>query len=379
MGEHGLHPEPVEVVDRRAQAHGLRRHRHARLEPLRRRGVGRPLHPHQLDHRPAGEERRHRREQLAPPPQHADPGRAEHLVPGERREVDAQRGEVHRLVRHRLAGVEQRQRPDGPGPRHQLRDRQHGAQHVALVRERHDLRALATARASRGPAGRRRVTPYHRRTAPVRRHSSCHGTRFAWCSSSVTTISSPGSSANRADSGPSAVRIDALRERVGDEVDPLGGVLGEHHLVRVGPDERRDPRAGRLVGVGGLLGELVRAAVHRGVVLLEERPLGVEHLPRPLGGRPRVEVDQGAAAADGPGQDREVGPDRRRCPAARGPGPARPGRSSDRGRGDSAAPVYLTYPSASSSSASSAPPEATIRPPAKTCTTSGVMWLRMRV
>ena len=142
VGEHGLHPEAVEVVDGRAQADGLRRHRHARLEPLRRRGVGRPLHPHQLDHRPAGEERRHRREQLAPPPQHADPGRAEHLVPGERREVDAQRGEVHRLVRHRLAGVEQRQRPDGPGPRHQLRDRQHGAEHVALVGERHDLRAL---------------------------------------------------------------------------------------------------------------------------------------------------------------------------------------------------------------------------------------------
>ncbi len=54
------------------------------------------------------------------------------------------------------------------------------------------------------------VTEYQRSTAPVRRHSSCHGTRFAWCSSSVTTISSPGSSANRADSGPSAVRIDAL-------------------------------------------------------------------------------------------------------------------------------------------------------------------------
>ena len=67
-----------------------------------------------------------------------------------------------------------------------------------------------------------------------------------------------------------------VRERVGDEVDPLGGVLGEHHLVRVRPDERRDPRARRLVRVGGLLGELVRAAVHCRVVLLQERPLGVQ-------------------------------------------------------------------------------------------------------
>ena len=67
-----------------------------------------------------------------------------------------------------------------------------------------------------------------------------------------------------------------VAEGVGDEVDALGGVLGEHHLVRVGRHERGDPRP------GGLLGELVRAAVHRGVVPLQERPLGVEHLPGPL-------------------------------------------------------------------------------------------------
>ena len=54
------------------------------------------------------------------------------------------------------------------------------------------------------------VTGYQRRVAPVRRHSSCHGTRFAWCSSSVTTISSPGPSTNRSDSGPRPVRIEEL-------------------------------------------------------------------------------------------------------------------------------------------------------------------------
>ncbi len=39
------------------------------------------------------------------------------------------------------------------------------------------------------------MTPYQRSVAPVRRHSSCHGTRLAWCSISVTTTSSPGPSA----------------------------------------------------------------------------------------------------------------------------------------------------------------------------------------
>ena len=39
------------------------------------------------------------------------------------------------------------------------------------------------------------VTPYQRSVAPVRRASSCHGIRFAWCSSSVVTMTSPGPTA----------------------------------------------------------------------------------------------------------------------------------------------------------------------------------------
>ena len=39
------------------------------------------------------------------------------------------------------------------------------------------------------------VTPYHFNVAPVRRASSCHGIRLAWCSSSVVTMTSPGPTA----------------------------------------------------------------------------------------------------------------------------------------------------------------------------------------
>ena len=35
------------------------------------------------------------------------------------------------------------------------------------------------------------VSPIQRNVAPVRRQACCHGTRLAWCSSSVTTTSSP--------------------------------------------------------------------------------------------------------------------------------------------------------------------------------------------
>ncbi len=41
------------------------------------------------------------------------------------------------------------------------------------------------------------VSPIHLRTAPVLSHSSCQGTRLAWCSISVTTISSPGARTKR--------------------------------------------------------------------------------------------------------------------------------------------------------------------------------------
>ena len=74
------------------------------------------------------------------------------------------------------------------------------------------------------------------------------------------------------------------------------------------PMNARDGRAGRLVGVGALLGELVRATVHRGVGVLVEPALGVEHLARLVRGGTRVEVDQRVPAAHGARQDREVGP-----------------------------------------------------------------------
>ena len=100
-----------------------------------------------------------------------------------------------------------------------------------------------------------------------------------------------------------------LRERVGHEVERLGGVLGEHHLLVGSPDEPGDLGARTLVGVGGLLAELVGAAVHGAVDLLAERALGVERTGIPLRGGAGVEVDQRLPVAHGAGQDREAGPD----------------------------------------------------------------------
>jgi hypothetical protein len=65
--------------------------------------------------------------------------------------------------------------------------------------------------------------------------------------------------------------------RVGDEVDGLGRVLGEHDAPRVRVDELGDLATPALVEVGGLLGELVDAAVHVGARPLVVAVHGVEH------------------------------------------------------------------------------------------------------
>ena len=54
----------------------------------------------------AAEERPHLLQPVRLAVEHADAGRAEHLVPRERGEIDAESVEVHRHVRHRLARVE---------------------------------------------------------------------------------------------------------------------------------------------------------------------------------------------------------------------------------------------------------------------------------
>ena len=68
-----------------------------------------------VDHRPAALPRRHRREQLGAAPQAADAGRAVELVAGESVEIAADRGDIDRHARHRLAAVEQQQRALGMG------------------------------------------------------------------------------------------------------------------------------------------------------------------------------------------------------------------------------------------------------------------------
>ena len=99
-----------------------------------------------------------------------------------------------------------------------------------------------------------------RKLAPVLLAMNCHGTKFAWCSSSVITTTSP---------GPRLLEP----PRVRDEVDRLGRAAGEDDLARRrGVHEGGDRAPGALEALRRALGEPVDAAMDVGVLVLVERP-----------------------------------------------------------------------------------------------------------
>ena len=110
--------------------------------------------------------------------------------------------------------------------------------------------------------------------------------------------------------GPYGTFEAVVPQHIRHQVERFGGVLGEHQLVRVGADESGDIGTALLVGVGGLLHQLMRAAVHRAVGGGEEFAFGVEGLHGTLRRRSGIQVRQLISAPHDPAQDREVGPDR---------------------------------------------------------------------
>ena len=208
------------------------------------------------DHLAAGEERRHRLEQLAPRPERARAHRGEHLVAAERVEVGPEVLDVDRHVRHGLGAVDEDERAGRVGHLDHLADRVDRAQRVRDVGERDELRAeteedLEDVEPEQAVVGDRDELEVAvllldeelpRDEVRVVLHLGEH---------------------DRV-----AARDVLPAPRVGDEVDRLGRVAGEDHLVGVGGvDEPGDLRAGPLVLRGRLLADRVDPAVDVRVVL----------------------------------------------------------------------------------------------------------------
>ena len=283
MLAHGVHAEALEVVDGGAEPDRFGDRRRAGLE-LPRELVGRePLLGDVEDHLAAGEERRRGLEHLGGAPEHADAGGAAHLVAGEGDEVGAPGLHVGGEVGDVLRGVDHRDGAGVVGGAHQPVDREQRAEHVRHGREGDDLGAVDQ------PV---EVGEVEVAVGPDRDP--------AQLDAQLVVELVPGDDVGVVLELGEHDRVAGLEvgsaPRLGDEVERLGGVLGEHDLAGVRrPDEPGDLGAGALEGGGGLLGDEVGAAVHVGVRLLVVALHGVEHGLRLLRRVGRVEVDEAAA------------------------------------------------------------------------------------
>ena len=222
-----LHPEGGEVARGRGQADGLRDRRRPGLEAVRRRRERRPGHPDDLDHLAPAEERRQRGEQVVAAPEHADAGRPDHLVPGEDQQVGPEGVHVDGHLRDRLRGVDHDRRAVRVRRRGDLGDRVDGAEHVGDVDDRDDLGALVDQAGGEPaldvePALLGHVEPAQRGAGPLGEELPRDDVRVVLHDGDDDLVA-------RAQRGA---------ERVGAEVQRLGGVLGEDDLVAGrGPDE----------------------------------------------------------------------------------------------------------------------------------------------
>ena len=250
----------------------------------------------------------HRLEQLAAAPERADPARAAELVGREGEEVAAERLHVDRPVRRRLRRVDDHDRALLVRPGGEPLDRVDRAERVGDEAGRDDLdRALA-----REPVERVELEL----AGVVDRDVAEARARLAGDElpgDEVRVVLELGDH-----DGVAGAEV-LEPPGVGDEVDRLGRAAGEDHLAlgrRV--DERGDRAPGALVALRGALCEPVDAAMDVRVLVLVERAHPVEHLPRLLRRRRRVEIRE-RLAVDLLLEEREVGAKRggiegaRRC------------------------------------------------------------------
>src|SRR2546423_9768257 len=109
-----------EIVDGRAEADRFRHRGRTGLELVRQLSPRRLLEADRVDHVTSGEERLHREQKLAAPPQRPDAARPAHLVGRDRDEVGAERLYVDVDVRRGLGGVADEDRTLLVRPRDEL-------------------------------------------------------------------------------------------------------------------------------------------------------------------------------------------------------------------------------------------------------------------
>ena len=289
-----LHADRLQVVHGCAQADEAGDVGGAGLELLRRVVEHRAVEADLPDHFPAAQERRHRRQVLAPRPQRAGAGGAAHLVAGDGVEVAADRGHVQLQVRRGLGAVDHGGDAAAAGLSADFAYRIDRAQHVGDVGQRQQLYL-----AGQGPVQRLQVqAAIGEDFGDPDAGAGAFGYQLP--GHDVGVVLHPRHQDHVAGPEP------RQRPGVGDQVDGEGGAAAQDQLVGAHAQEAGKLAAGRFVGLGGLGAQGVHGAADVGVVPAVEIVLGSDHRQRLLRGVGVVEVQQ-RLAVDLALQQREVG------------------------------------------------------------------------
>ena len=263
------------------------------------------LQTHAGNHGATGQEGRQGVQQFGTAIEGTDAGGCQHLVAGERREVDVQGVEVYGHVRYGLAGVQHNERAVLASQGNHAGHVGNCAGHVRDVGERHDagllvdntlgslvveLTVLGGGDVAQGRAG---SLGKNLPGDEVRVVLNLGGDDFIAGAQRETL------------SGGTADTLGGVTNGVGNQVQRLGCVGGPHDLFVSGAHEVRYGDTRILKQVGCLNREGVGAAVHGGVSVQVEVAFCVEHLKGFLAGRPRIQVNQGMPVDLGV-EDREV-------------------------------------------------------------------------
>ena len=250
-------PSVAEVVDRGAEPDRLDDRRGAGLELVRDRGVRRPLHRDGLDHLAATEERRqlveHARARPQSTPMPVGPTTLWPVKASRSGRRGGHRRQVDRQLRRRLRGVDDHQRADLVGAARDLGDRVDGAEHVGDPGQRDDLGALGDQLVDVRqvePAVVGEPEPPQRRAGALGEQLPRHDVGVVLHLGDDDLVAGPTCAVPRPGQG------------VRGQVERLGGVLGEDHLVAVGRVEERRHLVARVLEGLGRLG--ARAGAWRG-------------------------------------------------------------------------------------------------------------------
>jgi len=142
MGADARAADPLDIIERGAEADRLDDRRRARLEAVRWVVVGHGVERHYVDHLAAALVGTHGGKVLGLPVEHANAGGSVELVAGEGIEIDVEVGDVDIEMYGPLRAVDQHRYSAPVSKRYDLLDRRHRPEHIGHMGDRDDLRPV---------------------------------------------------------------------------------------------------------------------------------------------------------------------------------------------------------------------------------------------